>query len=428
MYFVIRRIWYFGIRAFFRRIEVEGKANIPAEGGVLFIGNHLNAFVDGILLLTHLEQPLRVTAKATLRKNPVFQVLLRAIRAVTFHRVEDGESQAGNSSALAEVVQALQDRERVLIFPEGHSHSDGILRPFKKGAAKVALEVAAENPHFHVVPVGLVYLEKDRFRSDVLLRFGEAIPSEEIRRFTSVEDLNSLFRERVAEQCIELDPKTLREYTWVAKALLADEHVPARLGEEPHPLSPLLKEVGLIRHFQIHASEDLFAKARNEALRLHSLCGQGGIRPEELSLPLTHWRAFVFLLRELEIIALSFLPGVWGLINLAPAYLLTRALVRKTAKDEDHRATHAIFLGTPIFCILAAAQALVVGMVASWGAAVLYLLTLPFFVVVTLLSFDRLYEARKRVRSFFSLLRMKDERMEIYQLAESLRRFTKNLR
>ena len=36
---------------FFRRIDVVGLENIPAEGPVIFAGNHPNALMDGWLLI-----------------------------------------------------------------------------------------------------------------------------------------------------------------------------------------------------------------------------------------------------------------------------------------------------------------------------------------------------------------------------------------
>ena len=36
---------------FFRRIDIVGEENIPAEGPVIYAGNHPNALMDGWLLM-----------------------------------------------------------------------------------------------------------------------------------------------------------------------------------------------------------------------------------------------------------------------------------------------------------------------------------------------------------------------------------------
>ena len=38
---------------FYKRIEVVGLENVPARGGVIFAGNHPNALIDGLLLMSH---------------------------------------------------------------------------------------------------------------------------------------------------------------------------------------------------------------------------------------------------------------------------------------------------------------------------------------------------------------------------------------
>ena len=61
------------------------------------------------------------------------------------------------------------------IFPEGVSHSDPALRTFHLGPARIALDFVRTdgNPGgLKIVPVGLLYTEKDQFRSAVWLRFG----------------------------------------------------------------------------------------------------------------------------------------------------------------------------------------------------------------------------------------------------------------
>ena len=64
------------------------------------------------------------------------------------------------------------------IFPEGVTYNDALMRPMKSGTARMALEL--EQRHggqlgLCVVPVGISYSGKQRYRSEVLLQFGEPI-------------------------------------------------------------------------------------------------------------------------------------------------------------------------------------------------------------------------------------------------------------
>jgi glycerol-3-phosphate O-acyltransferase/dihydroxyacetone phosphate acyltransferase len=59
----------------------------------------------------------------------------------------------------------------VAIFPEGTSHSDPHLKPLKTGAARIALGTGLAD--LTIVPVGLYYVDKAKFRSDALVVYGE---------------------------------------------------------------------------------------------------------------------------------------------------------------------------------------------------------------------------------------------------------------
>ncbi len=169
------------LHLFFRRIEVEARHNIPSAGPVIFAPNHTNALVDPLLLVVSMSRVLTLTAKNVLAKNPLLRWLMSATGVVTFHRRED----AGGGANLRQNVRSLQICREILagggavcIFPEGISHSDPRLRTFHVGPARLAVDFVRKNGNpgaLGIVPVGLLYTEKDRMRSAVWLRFGEPI-------------------------------------------------------------------------------------------------------------------------------------------------------------------------------------------------------------------------------------------------------------
>jgi glycerol-3-phosphate O-acyltransferase/dihydroxyacetone phosphate acyltransferase len=62
------------------------------------------------------------------------------------------------------------------IFPEGISHVESQLSKLRTGAARVALAVAARGKvQIKIVPCGLNYIHRHRFRSQVLIEFGAPI-------------------------------------------------------------------------------------------------------------------------------------------------------------------------------------------------------------------------------------------------------------
>ena len=168
------------LRVFFREVSVTGLERLPAKGPVILIGNHVNGPLDPLLLLAATERRLTLTAKVGLRAHPLLGFLLRGLEAVLFHRRE-GRDEAGadaNVAALDRCAEVLGEGGAVVLFPEGRSHSEARLLPFKTGAARLALRVLAAGRVPVVVPFGLVYREKARARTDVRVTLGPAIDVE----------------------------------------------------------------------------------------------------------------------------------------------------------------------------------------------------------------------------------------------------------
>ncbi|QLQ82021.1 hypothetical protein HG537_0G02750 [Torulaspora globosa] len=82
-----------------------------------------------------------------------------------------------NSKTFQNVFDHLHTKGCVGIFPEGGSHDRPSLLPIKAGVAIMALGAAAADPNMkvHVVPCGLHYFHRDKFRSRAVLEYGEPI-------------------------------------------------------------------------------------------------------------------------------------------------------------------------------------------------------------------------------------------------------------
>jgi 1-acyl-sn-glycerol-3-phosphate acyltransferase len=168
------------VRVFFRRVEVAGSDLLPERGPVVVVANHTNGLVDGLLLIALLDRYPRFLGKATLFEILPLKPFLKLAGVVPVHRVADRASgteladAAGNDRAFARCRQLLAEGGVVAIFPEGISHDEAQLQPLRTGAARIALGAAfdAGVEDVVVVPVGLAYDAKARFRSRALLTIG----------------------------------------------------------------------------------------------------------------------------------------------------------------------------------------------------------------------------------------------------------------
>lgn len=184
LYSLLRGTAAIALRWYYADIAVQGRERVSRHQPVLIVANHPNALIDPLLVGTSIDRRVLLTAKATLFEYPGLAWLLRTVGVVPLRRTKD-EPRIGatayvasqrNAQAFTLVTSALRSSKAVLIFPEGISHDDPSLAPLKSGAARMALQAKDEGvAGLHLLPMGLVFEEKERPGSRVLVRIGDAI-------------------------------------------------------------------------------------------------------------------------------------------------------------------------------------------------------------------------------------------------------------
>lgn len=207
---------------FFRSIEVSGAARIPRGVPLLIVANHVNSVVDPMLLMGFVDDRMRMLAKSTLWSHPVMGPLLIVAGALPVYRHRDaGADATKNLETFARCREELSRGGIIALFPEGTSHNHPHPLPLKTGAARIALETLAQDPStgLRVLPVGLVYEAKDRFRSRVLINVGEPIdPQDEASAYAM--DRRGAVRTLTARIALSLDALTASYATWDEARLL----------------------------------------------------------------------------------------------------------------------------------------------------------------------------------------------------------------
>ncbi|HEV2149428.1 MAG TPA: lysophospholipid acyltransferase family protein, partial [Longimicrobiaceae bacterium] len=160
----------------FYRLEVGGE-RVPPRGPVLLVANHPNSLLDPAAVAAAAGRPVRFLAKAPLFGDRGVGWLVRGAGAIPVYRAQDDPAKMGaNTDTFRAAHAALAEGDAVGIFPEGLSHSEPSLAPLKTGAARIALGAAERTGgSFPIVPVGLVFRRKERFRSEALLVVGEPV-------------------------------------------------------------------------------------------------------------------------------------------------------------------------------------------------------------------------------------------------------------
>jgi hypothetical protein len=128
---------------------------------------------------------ITMTANATLLDNPFVAALFRIVGVFPLRRASDESRKTNgspidrsrNANAFREILQTLEKRGAVLIFPEGKSHNEAALEPLRTGLARLALQARDGQGirGVRILPIGLVFEDKGTPGSVVEVRVGDAI-------------------------------------------------------------------------------------------------------------------------------------------------------------------------------------------------------------------------------------------------------------
>jgi glycerol-3-phosphate O-acyltransferase/dihydroxyacetone phosphate acyltransferase len=426
LYRLYRLLAWLMLRLFFRRIEVEGRALVPASGPILFVANHTNALVDPLVLIITLRRRLTLTAKNVLGRNPLARVLMDRLGIITFHRAEDvghGADRKQNVRSLARCREILRQGGALCIFPEGVSHSDPHLRPFRTGAARIALDFVRQdgNPgRLQLIRAGLLYTEKDQFRSNVWLRFGPPCDvahwlqehpdadghalTEEIRR--RIEALTVNYEDRREELIL----------SWGAQILASGGAPPSPLGWADPPLAEdfqLLKRLQAGYRQLVQARAEAVQALTTRVRRYRSLLKRLGIEPREVFLPMHFGKAAFFLVREVELMMIGAPLALVGALNHAAPYWIVKQIARKLSRDKDHWASNVVYPSFMVFPVCYAAQIAAAWLLLPAFWAGVYTITLPYTGYVALLYGDRMRLTWRRLRTFLYFLRDRSRQEEL---------------
>jgi 1-acyl-sn-glycerol-3-phosphate acyltransferase len=125
------------------RWQVSGRENIPKQGAVLVVSNHLS-LADPPLLNLAINRPVRFMAKKNLFRFKVIGKLMRGLGAFPVYRGRP------DRKAFRQAEKVLADGLTLVIFPEGTRSRSRQLRQAFPGPSLIALRSGAP-----IVPVGI---------------------------------------------------------------------------------------------------------------------------------------------------------------------------------------------------------------------------------------------------------------------------------
>ena len=180
IYSLIQKIVRIIVETFFRRARVSGLENIPKDRGGLIISWHPNGMIDPALIFSSFPKRIVFGARHGLFAWPLLGKVIKELGTVPIYRGQDvkkwslEEQRAKNAESLELMATAISAGSFSALFPEGISHDSPFVHSLKTGAARIYYQARAQGKDDKppvIIPVGLHYDRKQRFRSNVLVHF-----------------------------------------------------------------------------------------------------------------------------------------------------------------------------------------------------------------------------------------------------------------
>jgi len=414
---VIVAVLRLALRIYFQRIEVTGTEHVPLKTPVIFVLNHPNALVDPVFLLCLAPRPVSFLAKAPLFRMPVLGYLVKAVDSIPVYRRQDkGEDLTKNQETFIAARKLLARGGTIGICPEGVSHDEPGLRPIKTGAARISLAAVStgEVSGLKIVPAGLYYTSKTRFRSDALLYFGKPIDVEPVTLEPdgtpprdAVRHLSSQIEQALRE--VILDAKHEEELQTTARAERIFSSVSNDGGGESLK-DELRLQQRFIRAYSILQSRQPERLRRLELrmMRFEEELSQAGVDPDELSLPGSTMKVFAAIVKRSILFLLMLGPALIGTIAHYPAYKLGGFLATRISRDSDDViSTVKIISAMLLFPLTWIVLTVLAYIYFGWVLALVTLVVIPVCGYVAIAFFEELDKsiAGVRVLTFFLVRR-----------------------
>ncbi|KAF9020653.1 glycerol-3-phosphate-acyltransferase [Hymenopellis radicata] len=366
---IIRCVAGLAAASFFTEVRVIGGENVPKDGPIIVAATHHNMMLDPIVLSMAFPHSriLHYWSKASLYANPIVRYILLSTGNIPVDR-----KSRDRQVLFKGTFEALSKGGAVALFPEGTSYTEPRIMQVKDGAAWVALEFTKwikENPdktpakNVKIVPAAMVYTNKSKYRSDVIMEFGRPISVDDyLEQFfdetegssrAAVKSLTrTLENELVGVTINAPDWDTLyaarmaRDLMWEgAKAIPLDEFV---------PISQTLVDV-----FSTPDATTNFTSVRRTLLEYYSLLQSTNLTNSVLSsLPLprtldpnvptplpSRLYTLLLLFRD-SLSSLARLPFfVFPVVVHMPVYIMGRLGARMVEDEEETQATNKVTFG-----------------------------------------------------------------------------------
>jgi len=208
----------FSLFVFYKRIIKNGFENIPLNKPSIFACTHPNSFLDAIIIGVYSPRKLYFLARSDVFNTPFKKWLLSKMNLIPIYRLQEGsENLHKNEDTFAKCFEIMKKGGSILIFSEGISITDKLVRPLKKGTARIAFGAESYNNFsldLQIVPMSLNYTYPAKFRTEVIVGVEKPIALKDYKALylesevKAIRKFNEALLEGIKAASIIVDVKT----------------------------------------------------------------------------------------------------------------------------------------------------------------------------------------------------------------------------
>ena len=128
------------------KIRIEGRDNIPEQGGAMFVANHMS-WVDALLLIASTDRPIRFLMYEPIYRKRFIYPFARILGCIPISSEQRPRDLVHSLRVASEAIEA---GEIVCIFAEGQMTRIGQMLPFRRGFERIMKDLDAP-----IIPVNL---------------------------------------------------------------------------------------------------------------------------------------------------------------------------------------------------------------------------------------------------------------------------------
>ena len=384
----------------FKKIQFSNLEKLPMDKPVLLVTNHPTAFIEPCIFGSYLDRPVNFIVRGDLFRKPLYGKLMRDIHMIPIFRASEGYDNLKNNYGTFEYCyDLLKDNQLIQILAEASTQQVKRLRPLKKGTARMAfgaLEKYGRDQDIKLVPCGINYTAADKFRSDVMIAFGDPIS---IQDYLEPYDENANKAIRALTNTLEEEMKKLIIHVEDDQAETYEQLFEMDRNDNLQPIFPIYDEAGKIRFQREYdiadqlnqATPDQFSSISNEVLAYKNECAKHGITDFGVRRPdFGDWS-------NILIIALGLVPFLVGRIGCFLPIYLCHLLGVKKVKQLEFVASVKLAGGMGFSLIYYLTLIALAFFLAPWSVLMIVLLLpiLGFFSILYEEFFEHFHQARK---------------------------------